>query len=413
MYSVEFGFVQKLTNEIKFRRNIIYLERGYVLTVPENIEDRSYEVDFLNCVIDKADDFKVVDSDSHFAEFVGIHLSKIREGKLFLQDIIKPSDRQRVIMQITKKDSPYIYTSFDVINEEGDLVFVHCTAQNYEDSSKCRLVLADVSKSREKTEKLEAKTQEMNHLIDLVTGGVCQFQVTEDMHFNATYMNDSCSQLFGADQEKDNYDDSVFRIDDLIYPEDRTVVFQAVGKAMATGEDLDLECRMMTCDKEYVWFKLNASVRKYDGVKTPIVNAMFSDISRVKEAEQRADNVSEKLANLLNNLTGAMFFSSYEKPFEAVIFSGDFAKLLGYTRNEIYEKLNCDISNLVKDNVEDLEEDMKTQLSKKGKSKVNYNIKTKTLGIVEVIDRRKLVTQRDGSTALICEIEVDESQLDY
>ncbi len=56
---------------------------------------------------------------------------------------------------------------------------------------------------------------------------------------------------------------------------------------------------------------------------------------------------------------------------------------------------------------------MKAQLSKKGKSKARYNIKTKTLGIVEVIDRRKLVTQRDGSTALICELEVDESQLDY
>lgn len=379
--------------------------------MPENIEDRSYEVDFLNCVVDKADDFKVIDSDSHFAEFVGIHPSKIHQGKLFLQDIIKTTDRQRVLKQITKKDSQYIYTSFDIINEEGDLVFVHCTAQNYEDSSKCRLVLADVSKSREKTEKLEAKAQEMNHLIDLVTGGVCQFKVTPDMHFNATYMNDSCSQLFGADREKDNYDDSEFRIDDLIHPEDRTVVFQAVGKAMATGEDLDLECRMMTYKKKYVWFKLNASVRKYDGIKTPIVNAMFSDISRVKEAEKRADNVSEKLANLLNNLTGAMFFSSLEKPFEAVLFSGDFSRLVGYTRNEISERFGGDISRFVDGNVEEVEKSIREQLAKKGRAEIIYNIKRKNYDLVEVVDRRKLVTQRDGSTALICELEVNNTVL--
>ncbi len=375
----------------------------------ENIEDRSYEVDFLNCVVDKADDFKVIDSDSHFSEFVGVHPSKIHQGKLFLQDIIKPCDRQRVITKIIKKDSRYVYMDFDVIDKDGELVFVHCTAQNFEESSLCRLVFADVSKSRKKAEKLKAKAKEMNHLIDLVTGGVCQFIVTPDMHFNATYLNDSCRQLFGAETEKDNYDDSVFRIDDLIHPEDRTVVFQAVGKAMATGEDIDLECRMMTYKKEYVWFKVNASIREYDEVKSPVVNAMFSDISRVKDAEKRADNVSEKLANLLNNLTGAMFFSSYEKPFEAVLFSGDFARLLGYTRNEIFEKFACDISRFIDGNIDEIEENMKKELTKKGKTKITYKIKTKNLGLVEVVDRRKLVTQRDGSTALISELEVSEN----
>ena len=68
----------------------------------ETNEDRAYEVEFLNCVVDKEDDFRIVDSDSHFAEFSGVHPSKIKEGKLFLQDIVIPADRQEVIERICK-----------------------------------------------------------------------------------------------------------------------------------------------------------------------------------------------------------------------------------------------------------------------------------------------------------------------
>ena len=62
----------------------------------DNFEEQSYEVEFLNCVVDKADDFKIIDGDSHFSEFSGVHPSKIKQGKLFLQDILKPLDRQTV-----------------------------------------------------------------------------------------------------------------------------------------------------------------------------------------------------------------------------------------------------------------------------------------------------------------------------
>ena len=57
-------------------------------------DDDVYEVDFMNLVVDKADGLKVVDCDNHFCEFTGVHPSKIKQGKLFLHDIIKPIYRE-------------------------------------------------------------------------------------------------------------------------------------------------------------------------------------------------------------------------------------------------------------------------------------------------------------------------------
>lgn len=53
--------------------------------------------------MDKANDLQVVDADSHFAQFAGVHPSKIKQGKLFLYDKLKPADRERVMQNICKK----------------------------------------------------------------------------------------------------------------------------------------------------------------------------------------------------------------------------------------------------------------------------------------------------------------------
>lgn len=247
--------------------------------MPENIEDRSYEVDFLNCVVDKSKDFEVVEADSHLCDFLGVHISKIHQGKLQLQDFIKPSDRQRVIECIIKKDSPYVYIDFDIISKKKEAVFVHCTAHNIKGTEMCTLVFADVSKSRAKTAKLKAKTKEMNHLIDMVTSGICQFKVTPDMEFEAIYLNESCQDFLGID--KDNYDDSVYRIDDFIHPDDKSAIYQALGKSMATGDDIDLECRIMTADEKYVPCNIRGLLHDYDDENNPIINAVFTPVATV------------------------------------------------------------------------------------------------------------------------------------
>lgn len=381
-------------------------EGSFVFKVNENTEERAFEVDFLNCVVDKEDNFRVVDSDSHFSSFFGVHPSKIHQGKLFLQEIINPSERQEVLSKICKKDSPYIYMDFDVVKKDGRRDYVHCTAQNYENSSLCRLVFADVSRSREKTEKIREQAREVNHLIDLVSGGVCLFRVTPNMHFEALYLNEACCRLFGTDKE--SFNSKVHRIDELIHPEDKTLVFQAVGRAMATGEEIDLEYRVMPHKNSYIWCKCNAAVHKRDEDGSPIFHAVFTDITRIKDAEKKADEANDKLVNLLKNLNGAIFFTTPEKPFACDLISGDFVRLIQYTRADFFEKLSGDLSRLIPQPVKPLEDDIRKQISEGGKSEITYKISAKGSKTVCVKDSRKLITQEDGSSALICELFVQE-----
>ena len=93
----------------------------------DNTDELAFEVEFLSCVVDKKKDFEVVDADSHFCEFVGIHYSKIKQGKLSLLDILVPQDREDVMTKICKKDSPYVYFDLYLKDNSSKYNFVHAT----------------------------------------------------------------------------------------------------------------------------------------------------------------------------------------------------------------------------------------------------------------------------------------------
>ena len=128
----------------------------------DSFEDIAFEVEFMSCVVDKADDLKVVESDSHFSEFTGVHPSKINQGKLDFLDLIIHKDRETVMKQLCKKNSPYAYLDFSIKNRDGEYVYIHCLGQNIKGTSLCRLALADISQSEKKTEQLKVKKDDNN-----------------------------------------------------------------------------------------------------------------------------------------------------------------------------------------------------------------------------------------------------------
>lgn len=246
-----------------------------------NGEEINYEVEFMNFVIDKADDLKIVDGDSHFSAFTGVHPSKIRQGKLFLYDILRPSDRENIMQVLCKKNSPYLYFDTELIDKNSKSVYVHCTAHSRENSTLCRLTAARVFKATQKQQALMEKAREMNYLIDVVTGGICLFKVTADMHIDVLYLNRGGCRIF--DTTKEVFSSRAFRIDELIHPEDKSEVFQAIGRAMATEEDVDMEFRITVHKGEYRWCKFCAGIQQYDEDNNPVFHAMFMDITGIKE----------------------------------------------------------------------------------------------------------------------------------
>lgn len=368
-------------------------------------DDDVYEVDFMNLVVDKADGLKVVDCDNHFCEFTGVHPSKIKQGKLFLHDIIKPIYREEIMRVLCKKNSPYVYFDAEFVDKDENEVFIHCTGQNYEESSLCRLTLADVSKSQELQLQLRKKAKEMNYLIDLVTGGVCLFKVTSDMHIEVHYLNEGACRIFGT--TKQAYAQQIYRLDELIHPDDKSKVFQAIGKAMATDGECDLEIRTIVHKNEYKWCKFNAAIQKYDEDNTPIFHAMITDITRIKEAEEEADKMSDMLVEMFKNLPDPIFCTDTQDIWQLQIVSEDFIKFLGFTRFHIFEEHKGRLDDFVSEReAKFIEAQIKKQIAE-GKSTTvsRYSVRTKSGRFIIVEDRRKLVRQADGSYSMICRLK--------
>lgn len=368
-------------------------------------DDDVYEVDFMNLVVDKADGLKVVDCDNHFCEFTGVHPSKIKQGKLFLHDIIKPIYREEIMRVLCKKNSPYVYFDAEFVDKDENEVFIHCTGQNYEESSLCRLTLADVSKSQELQLQLRKKAKEMNYLIDLVTGGVCLFKVTSDMHIEVHYLNEGACRIFGT--TKQAYAQQIYRLDELIHPDDKSKVFQAIGKAMATDGECDLEIRTIVHKNEYKWCKFNAAIQKYNEDNTPIFHAMITDITRIKEAEEEADKMSDMLVEMFKNLPDPIFCTDTQDIWQLQIVSEDFIKFLGFTRFHIFEEHKGRLDDFVSEReAKFIEAQIKKQIAE-GKSTTvsRYSVRTKSGRFIVVEDRRKLVRQADGSYSMICRLK--------
>lgn len=368
-------------------------------------DDVVYEVDFMNLVVDKADGLKVVDCDNHFCEFTGVHPSKIKQGKLFLHDIIKPIYREEIMRVLCKKNSPYVYFDAEFVDKDENEVFIHCTGQNYEESSLCRLTLADVSKSQELQLQLRKKAKEMNYLIDLVTGGVCLFKVTSDMHIEVHYLNEGACRIFGT--TKQTYGQQIYRLDELIHPDDKSKVFQAIGKAMATDGECDLEIRTIVHKNEYKWCKFNAAIQKYDEDNTPIFHAMITDITRIKEAEEEADKMRDMLVEMFKNLPDPIFCTDTQDIWQLQIVSEDFIKFLGFTRFHIFEEHKGRLDDFVSEReAKFIEAQIKKQIAE-GKSTTvsRYSVRTKSGRFIVVEDRRKLVRQADGSYSMICRLK--------
>lgn len=364
-----------------------------------NLENLAYDVEFMSCVIDKDDNLCVMESDTHFSDFIGVHPSKIKQGKVSFLDLLVPQDRERIMQIICKKNSPYVYFDFYIKGKEDNMSFLHCTGVNLPNSTLCQLTMVDVTRSVEREMELKAKAKEMNHLIDLVTGAVCLFKVNQDMHFEVLYANAACCKYFGTTKEAMMA--SAHRIDELIHPEDKSRAFQSVGQCMATKKPIDTELRIITHKNEYIWCKMDAAIQRYDKDNCPIFHAIFSDITSIKQAEEEVDKQRQMLVSVLKNVPGPLFLTDYDEPFQLNIVSEDFMRLIGYSRAELFEKYDGDLSRLISlKELEMVKKSIKNQLDSPV-IKLTYSIKTRSGEPLVVVDRRKRIELLTGEKSMI------------
>ena len=244
-------------------------------------EEFAFEVKFMNCEVDRSQDLRVIKSDENFERFVGAS-SNIKNGDFRLLNIIDKRDREIVKNHLCKK-SEYVQFDFCITGASGETNLVHCSAQRVPGTKINRLTIADISQSEKKTERLKKRADALGSLIDVVKVGICLFKVNRDMHFEAIYVNNGCCQLFGTEKERLN--DKAYRIDELIHPDDKSSVFQAIGTSMATKKPIDLVLRVITHKDSYIRCKFNAEINRYEEDGCPVFHATFTDVTGVTDQE--------------------------------------------------------------------------------------------------------------------------------
>ncbi len=323
---------------------------------------------------------------------------------MFLHDFIKPVYREKIMKILCKKNSPYVYFEAEFFDKNGTSVFIYCTGQNWDNSTLCRLTLADVSKSQLKQEQLKQRAMEMDHLIDLVTGGVCLFKETSDLHIEPLYLNEGGCKLFGT--TKNACKNQLHRLDELIHPEDKSLVFQAIGRAMATNDAIDIEFRTIVHKDEYRWCKFNAAIQSYDEDKNPVFHAMFTDITSVKEAEEKADLLNEQLIKMFKNVPTPVFSTSTEEPLILNIVSEDFMKFMGYSRSFFFDEHGGNLADfMIEREVKYVEANIKKQIKENSVVKIRYSLRVQGGKFVTVEDNRKIVDQDDGTKSMLCSLK--------
>lgn len=247
-------------------------------------DDCNIEVELFYAVVDKSEDLKVVDFDSHFAELSGMHPSKIKQGKLSLLDMLKPCDREKLIKKLCSKNR-YIYTDFEILENLKKPIYVYSVCENITGTNLCRITMSEVVCEKERKGFKLIETDDFRYsLADEIICPVCLFRVDDEMQTEAFYMNKSCCRLFETTQE--SVKNNGFRIDLTVAEDDKTLLFQSIGTSLATGEPIDMYFHIYKNKFDIVRCRLRAGIAGYDRENKPVFNAVIDEPDDISQSTQ-------------------------------------------------------------------------------------------------------------------------------
>lgn len=239
-------------------------------------DDCTVNVELFSAVVDKSDSLRVVDFDSHFAEFAGVHPSKIKEGKLYFLDLLRPADRERFIQKLRTKNR-YIYHNFELLRRMEEPVFVYSICENIAGGDLCRITMSDAATAGTAKKVMRDEDMIYNYNIaESVPCPVCLFRVDDEMRTEVFYLNKSGCAFFETTPMAVRQ--NPLRLDELIADSDRTILFQSVGSSLTSGEQIDMFCHVRRGRFASSRCRLKASICGYDREERPVFSAVLIDL---------------------------------------------------------------------------------------------------------------------------------------
>lgn len=152
---------------------------------------------------------------------------------------------------------------------------------------------------------------------------------------------------------------------------------------------------------EFIWCQLRAGIQRYEG-ECPVFHAVFTDITRIKAAEEKADREAQRMVSLFKNLPGATFFTGTADPLQLDLVSEDFIQFIGYSRTELFQLFSGNLARLMDENeAAAVAVQLRTGAADRRLLTVEYTLYIGDACALRVRDSRKVIEHPDGSKAFL------------
>ncbi len=229
------------------------------------------------------------------------------------------------------------------LNPMPNLAVSPLLSQNSETASKDRaiaVILRDLRPQQLLHQQLYASEQRFRSLVSNLPGVVYRISLLGDL--SQDYVSDHIERLSGYPAHHFQGHERR-QLNQLIAPEDKTVVAAAFQQACASDGSLQLEYRLIdrqgqsrwVFDQGQITFDHNRQPRWLDGV--------LYDITATKQSRQQAQEAQQRLLQITNSVPGVVFqlqLATSQSP-QCTFASGGAKVTLGLTPAQLQQDINC------------------------------------------------------------------------
>ena len=203
-------------------------------------------------------------------------------------------------------------------------------------------IIRDVTNSKKSEKKINEAKRQLSTLMGNLEGMV--YRCLADESWTMLFISDGVFDLSGY-RVDEIIENARISFSDIIFPDDRKLVEDAVSKASETDERFSVEYRIVAKNGTIKWVIEQGITIKDSSNKTLFIEGYISDITERKLAQQQIESREARYRLLFNSLNEAVFVHPWkESAFQTFIEVNDIAiQRYGYTREEF---LNLSPPNL-------------------------------------------------------------------
>jgi diguanylate cyclase (GGDEF)-like protein/PAS domain S-box-containing protein len=320
------------------------------------------------------------------------------DGEVRLGDLIVEEDRQRVWdeVQAALERHERFEVRYVIRRKDGALRHVEDCGQGVYDEKgnvvALEGILYDVTEAALAEERLEEAEARYRQLVERLPAIVYLQKTNGSM--STIYDSPHIETLLGY--PKDKYLEDPYYWAKILHPDDRERVLAGERRAIASGEPLSQEYRVVAGDGRIVWVRDEAVIVKERNGEQSYLQGLIFDITERKEAERRLQEAEARYRTLVEQIPAVVYIQELEHQGAISYISPQIREMMGYSAEDYLQDPDLWVRTTHPDDRERvLAEDARTDETGEP-FRVEFRKITRDGRVIWVRDEAVLVRDADG-----------------